>query len=108
MYKRQDFTDEERRDALLPEKASAIASKLARLLPGIDPTPEFAWAGSFGSTVSGLPLIYPLPRRPRMHAVLGYGGNGITYARIAAELIATELGGGRDADADLYRLPTKV
>ena len=43
-----------------------------------------------------------------MHAVLGYGGNGITYARIAAELIATELGGGRDADADLYRLPTKV
>ena len=104
----EDFTDEERRDALLPEKASAIASKLARLLPGIDPTPEFAWAGSFGSTASGLPLIYPLPGRPRMHAVLGYGGNGITYARIAAELIATELGGGRDADADLYRLPTKV
>ena len=34
---------------------------------------------------------------------MGYGGNGITYSRIAAEMIATELGGGRDADADLYR-----
>ena len=33
----EDFTDEERRDALLPEKAAAIAAKLARLLPGHRP-----------------------------------------------------------------------
>ena len=37
-----------------------------------------------------------------MHAVIGYGGNGITYSRIAAELIATELDGGTDADADIF------
>jgi glycine/D-amino acid oxidase-like deaminating enzyme len=98
----EEFTDEERRDALLPEKAAAIAGKLARLLPGIDPTPEFAWTGSFGSTTTGLPVIRRLRRKPRMHAVLGYGGNGITFARIAAELIATELDGGSDADADVF------
>lgn len=99
----EDFTDEDRRDALLPEKAKAISDKLARLLPGLDPAPEFAWAGSFGSTATGLPVIRRVARRPRMHAVLGYGGNGITYARIAAELIATELDGGTDSDADLYK-----
>ena len=38
-----------------------------------------------------------------MHAVIGYGGNGITYSRIAAEMIATELDGGEDADADMYK-----
>jgi glycine/D-amino acid oxidase-like deaminating enzyme len=38
-----------------------------------------------------------------MHAVMGYGGNGITFSRIAAELVATELAGREDADADLYR-----
>ena len=34
---------------------------------------------------------------------MGYGGNGITFSRIAAELIATELRGQDDADADLFR-----
>lgn len=98
----EDFTDEERRDALLPEKAAAIAAGLARLLPGVDAVPEFAWTGSFGTTDTGLPLIGRLSRRPRMHAVMGYGGNGITYSRIAAEIIATTLDGREDADAGLY------
>jgi len=101
----EPFEDEERRDALIGEKAAAIARGLERLLPGIDPTPDFAWTGSFGSTASGLPIIRRLARRPRIHAVMGYGGNGITYSRIAAELIATELDGGDDTDADLYRGP---
>ena len=99
----EPFSDEERRDALIGAKTAEIAEKLARLLPGIDPTPEFAWAGSFGSTTTGLPVIRRLPRRPRIHAVMGYGGNGITYSRIAAELIAAELDGREDRDADLYR-----
>jgi len=99
----EDFTDEAARDALLPAKAAAIARKLGRLLPGVDTAPEFAWTGSFGATATGLPVIRRLPRRPRMHAVMGYGGNGITFSRIAAELIATEVAGRDDADADLFR-----
>ena len=99
----EPFSDEERRDALIGGKTDEIAGKLARLLPGIDATPAFAWAGSFGATATDLPIIRRLERRPRMHAVMGYGGNGITYSRIAAELIATELDGGEDADADLYK-----
>ncbi len=98
----ESFQDEARRDALIGEKSAAIAAKLAALFPGIDTTPAFAWAGAFGTTASGLPVIRRVPRRPRLHAVLGYGGNGITFSRIAAEIIATDLDGGVDRDAELF------
>lgn len=98
----EDFSDEARRDDLIPRKAAAIARKLSRLFPDLDTEPEFAWAGAFGTTTTGLPYIGALPRRPRIHAVMGYGGNGITYAQIASELVATALDGREDADADLF------
>jgi len=100
----EEFEDEARRDAMLPQKAERIADKLGKLLPAIDPEPEFAWAGSFGTTRTGLPLIGALPGRPRVFALMGYGGNGITFSRIAAELIRTALAGREDTDADLFAL----
>jgi glycine/D-amino acid oxidase-like deaminating enzyme len=102
----EDFADEETRDALIDEKTAKIAEKLGRMLPGIDPQPEFRWAGSFGTTATGLPFIGRVPRRKGIHAVMGYGGNGITYSRIASEIITTTITGGRDPDADLYAFPT--
>ena len=35
---------------------------------------------------------------------MGYGGNGITFSRIAAELIRSELTGGQDQDAEHFAL----
>ncbi len=101
----EDFTDEAARDALIGAKTARIAEKLSRLLPRLDVTPAFAWAGAFGSTPTGLPLIGPLPRRPRIHAVMGYGGNGVTFSRIAAELVTAAVAGRSDRDADLFALP---
>jgi len=98
----EEFADEDRRDALLPAKTRRLSEKLKRLLPGIDTTPEFAWSGSFGSTADGLPLIGTVPRHPRIFAVLGYGGNGITWSQLASEIIRTALANGKDADADLF------
>lgn len=100
----EEFKDEATRDALIPEKTERIVEKLGKLLPAIDPTPEFAWAGSFGTTRTGLPLIGPVPRKPRIFALMGYGGNGITFSRIGAELIRSALAGHEDVDADLFRL----
>jgi len=100
----ESFQDETTRDALIPQKIKRIAEKLGKLLPSIDPTPEFAWAGSFGTTRTGLPLIGAVPGRPRVFALMGYGGNGITFSRIAAEFIRTALAGHEDADADLFAL----
>ncbi|MCO5162526.1 MAG: FAD-binding oxidoreductase [Mesorhizobium sp.] len=101
----EEFHDEGARDALIGQKSARISEKLKKLMPAIDPTPEFAWAGSFGTTSTGLPIIAKAPRHPRIHAVMGYGGNGITFSRIASEIVRTELSGGTDADAGLFRFP---
>jgi glycine/D-amino acid oxidase-like deaminating enzyme len=97
-----DFTDEKKRDAAIARKATAIGRKLQRLFPPLDTTPQFAWAGSFGTTSTGLPLIGRVPRHPNVWAILGFGGNGITYSRIAADIIAGGIAGRPDPDADLY------
>ena len=98
----EDFQDPSQRDALLPQKTAVLERKLAKLLPGLDTRAEYAWAGSFGSSPSGAPSIGAIPGMPGCHAVLGYGGNGITFAMAAAQLLRASITGGRDADADLF------
>lgn len=98
----EDFADEAARDALLPKKLRTLRRKLAARLPGIDTTPDHAWAGNFGESETGLPVFGQVPRHPRCFAVLGFGGNGTTYSRIAADVIRTALAGGEDADASLF------
>jgi glycine/D-amino acid oxidase-like deaminating enzyme len=90
------------RDALISRKVARIRHKLGRLFPRLDTTPEFAWTASFGVTSTGLPSIGPIPGHRNCWASLGYGGNGITYSRIASELVRTGLTGGTDPDADLF------
>jgi glycine/D-amino acid oxidase-like deaminating enzyme len=98
----EEFSDAQARDALVPRKIKTIRRKLGRLFPRLDTTPAFQWAGSFGATDTGLPVIGEVPGMRNCWAVLGYGGNGITYSRIAAEIIRTSLAGKADPDAELY------
>lgn len=57
---------------------------------------------SLGQSKNGLPSIGPIPHYPRCYAVLGYGGNGITYSMLAAQLVAAAIGGRRDPGAALF------
>jgi glycine/D-amino acid oxidase-like deaminating enzyme len=98
----EEFSDEDRRDTLIPEKSARLSRKLKKLFPDIDAEPEFAWAGSFGTTTTGLPYIGQVPRHPRIHAVMGYGGNGITYSQVASEIVASAIEGRDDSDAGLF------
>jgi glycine/D-amino acid oxidase-like deaminating enzyme len=100
-----EFSDETKRDALTSRKCEMLRRKLHRLLPQLDTTVEFAWAGSFGATTTGLPIIGEIPGMPRCLIALGYGGNGTTYAGIAADVIVGAISGKRDADADLFHVP---
>jgi glycine/D-amino acid oxidase-like deaminating enzyme len=98
----EDFSDENARDGLLPAKARVLSRKLKRLLPQLDARFQFCWTGSFGQTRTGLPKIGPIPGKPHCWVALGYGGNGITYAQIASDIIVGAVTGHPDADADLY------
>ncbi|WP_291295789.1 FAD-binding oxidoreductase [Elioraea sp.] len=98
------FSDSDARDALIPAKTARIAAKLRALLPGVDTEAEFAWAGAFGQSASGLPAIGPVPGAKGLYAVLGFGGNGITYSMIAAQMLQRAVLGLPDPDADLFAL----
>jgi glycine/D-amino acid oxidase-like deaminating enzyme len=98
----EKFTDEERRDALIAQKTDRLEEKLGEIFPSLDTTAEFAWSGSFGATATGLPIIGSVPGHPRVHAVMGYGGNGITFSQIASEIVSASIAGKEDADASLF------
>jgi len=98
----EEFVNEEKRDALIARKVKEIAAKAARLAPGLDTAADLAWAGTFGSSINGLPTIGEIPGYQNCWAALGYGGNGITFSRIASELIRSAAAGLQDSDADLF------
>ena len=87
----------------LKRKCATLAAKLEALLPSVDFQIDYGWAGAFGSSTTGLPSIGRVDGMDHTWAVMGFGGNGITYSVIAAEIVATEIRGGQDPDADLYR-----
>jgi glycine/D-amino acid oxidase-like deaminating enzyme len=99
----EPFSDAETRDRLLPQKIAAIQRKLSKLMPKVDTAPVYAWCGSFGQSPTGLPLIGAIPHHPNCYAVLGFGGNGITFSAIAAQILQRQLCGLKDPDADLFR-----
>ncbi|RVC16783.1 FAD-binding oxidoreductase, partial [Mesorhizobium sp. M7A.F.Ca.AU.002.02.1.1] len=98
----EDFVDEARRDELIADKSTRIAEELGLVFPHLDTRPDFAWTGSFGTTTTGLPYIGAIPRHPRIYAVMGYGGNGITFSQIASEIVPASINGLEDTDARLF------
>jgi glycine/D-amino acid oxidase-like deaminating enzyme len=98
----EDLTDSSTRDALLPAKVATLQEKTKALLPWLDVTADFAWAGTFGESENGLPSIGPVPDMPNCYAVLGYGGNGITFGMIAAQIIVNRICGRPDSDEKLF------
>ena len=82
------------RKALMPVKTARLQQRLAELLPGADTRIATSWSGRFGMTTDGLPLIGAVPDHPGCFAAYGYGGNGITFSVIAADLLAGLLTGG--------------
>lgn len=83
----EPITDAATRDGLLPAKTKALLTKLAALLPGVECDVDAAWTGFFGETDDGLPMIGRVPGYPRCYAAFGYGGNGITFSALAADMI---------------------
>lgn len=89
--------------ARLKRKCAIIAAKLKRLLPAVEFEIDYSWAGAFGESSTGLPSIGRVPDMDHAWAVMGFGGNGITYSVIASQVVSAAVRGGEDADADLYR-----
>jgi glycine/D-amino acid oxidase-like deaminating enzyme len=98
----EDFIDARHRDALIPEKTEEIAASLGKLI-GDPVEPRHRWAAMFGASPDGLPAIGPAANMQRLWLANGFGGNGVSFAALAAELIAAALVDGQpDPDADAF------
>lgn len=98
------FEDDVKRDALSPAKVKVLEAKLASLFPDLDPTAAQHWTGCFGSSDTGTPLIGRVPGKHRTFAVLGCGGNGITFSMLAAQILRGLISREGDTDERLFAL----
>lgn len=101
----EDISDPDARDAKTSAKIALLRAKLEALAPAArDVRIDYAWAGLFGETEDSLPFIGAVPNTERTFAAFGYGGNGITFSAMAADMLAPMLRGERDGDEALYAL----
>ena len=99
------------RNALMPEKAATIASKLQALLGRKPLEVDRAWCATFGTSPDGLPAIGRSSLMEHVWLAAGYGGNGIAFAALAGEMLARALTDEPDPDAicfDPYRFGTSA
>lgn len=99
----EPFRNPRLRDRLIARKTRKLQRKFARLFPHIPLDVAFAWTGTFGETEDGLAYIGTTSDRPHAWFALCYGGNGINYGILAAEIIRDGILGHRHEYADLFR-----
>lgn len=100
----EPITDADARDALLPTKVDRLLSKLSGFIPSAETGVAAKWSGFFSETEDGLPMIGRVPGMPRTFAAFGYGGNGITFSAIAADMIERLMRGERDPHEDAFAI----
>jgi glycine/D-amino acid oxidase-like deaminating enzyme len=98
----ENFYNTNARDQLIKHKTRLLKKDFYKLFPAIDFIPEFSWAGTFGSTKDALPYIGTYEKTPNAYYALGFGGNGITFSVIAAEIIRDMILGKPNKDAFLF------
>lgn len=82
------FYNPELRDELLNKKAAVLDQKFQKNFPDSNFRPDFAWAGTFGSTKDGLPYIGVHKDFKNSYFVLGFGGNGITFSVVGMQMLS--------------------
>ncbi|HKC35968.1 MAG TPA: FAD-dependent oxidoreductase [Chitinophagaceae bacterium] len=98
----EEFFSHIKRDKLIPQKTKQLEKDFKKMFPSIPFKTEFSWAGIFGSTKDGLPFIGRYKNLPNSFFALGFGGNGITFSQVAAEIIASLIKGKKNKDVDIF------
>ncbi len=97
-----EFYNPEKRDEQISIKAKMLRKKFSALFPDLDFKIDFKWAGTFAGSKDGLPYIGSISQKPNTYFALGFGGNGITFSVIAAQLITDILLGKKNRDSSIF------
>jgi glycine/D-amino acid oxidase-like deaminating enzyme len=90
------------RSSLIRHKTALLQKAFLKHMPHIPLKRDFCWAGAFAVTKDGLPYIGSIPERPNTYFALGFGGNGITFSVIAAQIIKDLITGKKNKDAAIF------
>jgi glycine/D-amino acid oxidase-like deaminating enzyme len=97
----EPFYSPQKRDRLISRKSAELLQDFNKLFPEIPFETDFSWAGTFSETKDGLPYIGPFDHR-RILFAMGYGGNGITFSVIAADILTDLIRGRKNANASVF------
>ena len=93
----------ERRPAAFGRATRDLHEYFLRLFPALSRTRiEHAWDGLFATTPDGLPYIGRHTRFPGRLFALGYGGNGMTFGFLAAQMLLEQYRGVESPDHALF------
>jgi glycine/D-amino acid oxidase-like deaminating enzyme len=92
----------ERQRLMLRNKSAALKESFQQLFPHLSFKTDFQWSGAFGNTTDGLPYIGSVPEHPDTFFALGYGGNGITFSIVAAQMIAEAISGKKPPGLSVF------
>jgi glycine/D-amino acid oxidase-like deaminating enzyme len=82
---------------------AAVRDHFTRLYPSLDEIAlEYGWEGLFATTPDSLPYVGTHRRYPRHLFALGYGGNGMTFGFLAAQLLLGIYSGTPSGDYELF------
>lgn len=88
--------------SIVGKKASQLVAAFCKKMSHIPLKADFSWAGAFATTKDGLPYIGSIKEHPDTYFALGFGGNGITFSVIAAEIIRDMILGNKNENASLF------
>jgi glycine/D-amino acid oxidase-like deaminating enzyme len=91
------------RPSVISKKTVQLKNAFQKKMPHIPLKPDFSWSGAFAVTKDGLPYIGHIPERQNTYFALGFGGNGITFSIIAAEIIRDMILGKKTEIASLFQ-----
>jgi glycine/D-amino acid oxidase-like deaminating enzyme len=97
------FATSHKRARLLRRQTDRIERRFQEMFPDIRADVDWRWGGTFGETRDGLPYIGPARQFPHGYFALGYGGNGITFSWIAADILLDLFLERENRDAELFR-----
>ena len=98
----EKFSNNYTLDKMVKAKSKLLKKDFQKLFPDIPFKPEFCWAGTFVTTNDGLPFVGSIKDKPNSYFALGFGGNGITFSQIAAEIITDLITKGKNKYGKLF------
>lgn len=100
----EHFSNKITRELYLEKKSMQLEKDFRKLFAGGSFRREFAWSGTFGKTKDALPYIGGFNG---VFYALGFGGNGITFSVLAAEIICDLIQGKNNTGSNLFSFNRK-